>query len=139
MTANTLIAIQSGLSELDRLPFPYKTARRLAALNRQIREEIAVINKMELALVEKYGGKVDRAYNVTFPDKEAGAAFAEARAELMDEDNDDITLPTVDLSKYVDVIELTPRAAEALEGVIIFEERDNGRQTDKQSTGSDKR
>ena len=36
---------------------------------------------------------------------------------------------------YVDVIELTPRAAEALEGVIIFEEGDNGRQTDKQSTG----
>ena len=139
MTANTLIAIQSGLSELDRLPFPYKTARRLAALSRQIREEIAVINKMELALVEKYGGKVDRAYNVTFPGKEAGAAFAEARAELMDEDNDDITLPTVDLSKYVDVIELTPRAAEALEGVIIFEEGDNGRQTDKQSTGGNER
>lgn len=139
MTANTLIAIQSGLSELDRLPFPYKTARRLAALNRQIREEIAVINKMELALVEKYGGKVDRAYNVTFPDKEAAAAFAEARAELMDEDNDDITLPTVNLSKYVDVIELTPRAAEALEGVIIFEEGDNGRQTDKQPSGGNKR
>ena len=124
MTANTLIAIQSGLSELDRLPFPYKTARRLAALNRQIREEIAVINKMALARGEKCGGKVARAYHVTFTDKGAGAAFAEARAELMDEDNDDITLPTVDLSKYVDVIELTPRAAEALEGVIIFERGD---------------
>ena len=59
-----------------------------------------------------------------FDSNEAREAFAAAHAAVMQEENEEVSLPTVDLSKYTSMLTLSPSALDALEGIIIFERGD---------------
>lgn len=134
MTPREIINIHNALNELSKTVFPYKLARKIAGLSKRVKAEIEVINSQERAITNKYNGKYEPGGKISFPDTDTAVEFTREFDAMMDEDVD-IRLTPVDVSKYADTLQLTPQTIEALEGVIIFEEGDNGRQTDKQSTG----
>lgn len=136
MTPREIINIHNALNELSKTVFPYKTARKIAGLSKRVKEEIDIINSQEHAIANKYGGKYEPGGKINFSDSDAAVKFAKEFDVMMDEDVD-VNFTPVDVSKYTDALRLTPKTIEALDGVIIFEEGDNGRQTDKQSTGGD--
>lgn len=138
MTPREIVSIYSALNELSKTVFPYKVARKIAGLNKRVKEEFDVVNNQEHALVSKYNGKYEPGGKISFPDNDAAAAFAAEFDAMMDEDAD-VRFTPVDVSKYTETLQLTPRTIEALDGVIIFEEGSDGRQTDREPTGSDKR
>ena len=49
--------------------------------------------------------------------------FLKRRDEMMDQE-DSITFPVVDLSKYTDMIRISPGALEALSGIVVFEKEE---------------
>ena len=124
MTPKKIINIYAALSELNSVVFPYKVARKIAGLNKRVREEFEIIVGQETALVKKYEGKRERDGKITFYDTEKAEKFAE-EFEAMQNEDVDISLVPVDISKYVDGLQLTPQSIEALEGVIIFEVGDD--------------
>ena len=136
MTPREIINIHNALNELSKTVFPYKIARKVAGLSKRVKEELEVINTQERAITNKYNGKYEPGGKINFPSTDAAVKFAKEFDAMMDEDVG-IHLTPVDVSKYADTLQLTPQTIEALEGVIIFEEGDNGRQTDKQPTGGD--
>lgn len=138
MTPAEVINVHNALYELSKTVFPYKVARKIAGLSKRVKEEIDIINSQEHAIADKYGGKYEPGGKINFPDEDAAVEFAREFDAMMNEEVD-INFTPVDVSKYTDALRLTPKTIEALDGVIIFEEGDNGRQTDRQPTGSDER
>ena len=121
MTPERIVKIYDALAELAGVRFPYKVARQLAVLNRRVNEETAIISTMERDLVKQYGGTVSKLGALRFDSNEAREAFAAAHAAIMQEENEEVSLPTVDLSKYTSMLTLSPSALDSLEGIIIFE------------------
>ena len=124
MTPKKIINIYAALSELNGVVFPYKTARKIAGLNKRIREEFEIILDQETALVKKYEGKRERDGKITFYNTEKAEKFAE-EFEAMQNEDIDISFVPVDISNYADGLRLTPQSIEALAGVIIFEVGDD--------------
>lgn len=124
MTPERIVKIYDALDELAGVRFPYKVARQLAVLNRRVNEETAIISTMERDLVKQFGGTVSKLGALRFDSNEAREAFAAAHAAIMQEENEEVSLPTVDLSKYTSMLTLSPSALDALEGIIIFERGD---------------
>lgn len=136
MTPAEVINVHNALYELSKTVFPYKTARKIAGLSKRVKEEIDIINSQEHAIADKHGGKYEPGGKINFPDEDAAVEFAREFDAMMNEEVD-INFTPVDVSKYADALRLTPKTIETLDGVIIFEEGDNGRQTDKQPASSD--
>lgn len=124
MTPRKMVDINNALQELAGVPFPYKVARRLAALNKRVEAEMDTLIEMENSLLKKYGGKKTRG-KINFPDAEAADAYVDEREKMLDEE-DDVSLPTVDLSKYIGGFTISARALAALDGIIVFGESDDG-------------
>lgn len=126
MTPTQISNIYAALGELDGLVLPYKVSRKLTGLIRAVRSEYEAVIKAEAALVEQYGGKYS-GNNITFADevkaREFGAAYDKFRAE----DDDTIAFAPVDISRYTAQLNISPRAVDALDGIVIFEEAGNGK------------
>ena len=126
MTPKQIVDASRGARELTALVLPFKKARALAGLKKALRETIDVIAGSERALAESLGGVRQRSGEYKFPDAEARDAFLEANRALYEEDDETLTLPTVDLSGQTDQLKISADAIAALEGIVIFERGDRG-------------
>lgn len=121
MTPNEIISAYRAVQELSGVVFPYKLARDIARLKTRLSEEFDVVLNVEQALVKSHGGK-SKGGRYDFPSSAAKAAFAREYEELMNQNDSAISLPAVDISKYVDTLRISPDAIAALDGIVIFEE-----------------
>lgn len=122
MTPNKVINAYCAIKEISGTVFPYKVARSVASLKRILQDEFDTIANAEQALVEKYGGKKNGA-RYDFEDPEKLACFRRERDDFLEQDAD-IKLPVVDLSKYTDMLQLSPNTIEALDSIVIFEKEE---------------
>lgn len=121
MTPNQITSAYKAIIRLSNAVFPYKTARSIAKLKRRLAEEVDTISDTEKRIIEKYGGTVKKNGSVTIEDREQADACVE-ELDGFREQEDDIKLPVVDLSKYVDSIRISPSDIDALDGIVIFEQ-----------------
>ena len=121
MTPNQIKNAYRAIQELSGVVFPYRVARGIAALKKRLIEELEAVAAMGSALVEKYGGKIDRSGSAKISGKEA-QAFADEYNAMMAQDDESIHLPVVDVSKFADTLRISPDAVGWLEGMVIFEE-----------------
>lgn len=120
MTPNDIKNAYKAIQELSGTVFPYKVSRGIAALKKRLGEELETIAAMEMALVEKYGGRVEPNGSIRVRGANS-QAFADEYNALMEQDDDSIQLPVADVSEQADMICITPGAVAALEGLVIFE------------------
>lgn len=123
MTPRKITEAHKAMMELAGIPFPFKTARQLAKLKSRLDEEYLTVYNMDQALVRDMGGEIKANGNYKFQNSEALNEFLKRRDEMMDQE-DSITFPVVDLSKYTDMIRISPGALEALEGIVAFGKED---------------
>lgn len=123
MTPNEIKNAYRAVQELSGVVFPYRVSRGISALKKRLGEELDTVAGMEKALVEKYGGKVDRNGSITLSGENA-QAFSEEYNALMSQDDESIKLPAVDVSAFADTLRISPGAVDALEGIVIFEKED---------------
>ena len=121
MTPNEVVAAYRAVLELSKAVLPYKTARQVAALNRALRAEHDTVVAAERALAEKHGGTISTTGSVDFPDADSTEAFTKERSEFMNQDAE-IRLPKVDVSKHTNILKLSPESICALDGIVIFEQ-----------------
>lgn len=120
MTPRQISNIYSALGELGGIVLPYKLSRKLAGLIRAVRREYETVVSGEDALIEKYGGK--RTGNgISFGDVDTAQAFGEAFEKYCSEDDESISFSPVDISAYTAQLNISPRAVDTLDGVVIFE------------------
>lgn len=120
MTPTEVVAAYRAVLELSKAVLPYKTARQVAALNRALRAEHDTVVAAERALAEEHGGVVSPMGSVDFPDADSVEAFNREHAAYMEQDAD-IRLPKVDVSKYTNLLRLSPETICALDGIVTFE------------------
>lgn len=126
MTPNQIKNAYKAIQELSGVGFPYRVSRGISAIKKRLGEELETVAEMENALVEKYGGRVERGGSIKISGSDA-QAFADEYNALMEQDDESIKLPAVDVSAFADALRISPGAVEALEGIVIFEEvTDNG-------------
>ena len=119
MTPRKIIDAHRAIKEISGMCFPYKTARAVAALKRRLQEEADIVADAQRSLVEHYGGKA-KGNQVTFADEETVLEFQNHYNDFMNEDTE-VNLPTVDLSKHTNMFCLSPDTIDALDGIVIFE------------------
>ncbi len=124
MTPNQIVSAHEAIRELSRVVLPYKTARQVARLKRRIDEEFEVIVSMESSVMEEFGGSKEQG-RMQFPDSSAAEAFDEKMRLYMEEEAE-MKLPTVDLSKYAENIRISPATIDALEGLVKWEADTDG-------------
>lgn len=120
MTPKQIAKAYAYIEELSRSVFPYKVTRELVRLKNRLKEERDTILTMENALVEKYGGVVNKDRSFGIENEEDREKFDAEYAEFLDQDLE-VRLPSVDLSKYTSSIRISAAAMEALEGLVAFE------------------
>ena len=120
MTPTQITAAYRAAVEVSKTVLPYQVARRVAKLLRALAAEVDVVAAADRALADQFGGEVSAGGSITFRDQEQAAEFAAARAEYLRQEAD-IHLPRVDLSKYVDMMRITPEAIYALDGIVVFD------------------
>lgn len=123
MTPNEIKNAFRAIQELSGVVFPFRVSRSISALKKRLSEELDTVAGMEKALVEKYGGNVERNGSITINGEDA-KAFADEYNTLMAQNDESIQLPVVDVSAFADMIRISPGAVEALEGLVIFEKED---------------
>lgn len=124
MTPNQIKNAYRAIQELSGVVFPYRVARGIAALKKRLLEEVEAIAAMESALVEKYGGKIDRTGNAKVSGKNA-QAFVDEYNSMMEQNDESIQLPVVDVSAFADTLRISPDAVDWLEGIVLFDEVKN--------------
>lgn len=124
MTPNQIKNAYRAIQELSGVVFPYRVARGIAALKKRLLEEVEAVAAMESALVEKYGGKIDRTGNAKVSGKNA-QAFVDEYNAMMEQNDESIQLPVVDVSAFADTLRISPDAVGWLEGIVLFEEVKN--------------
>lgn len=123
MTPNKIVSAYKAIHELSSMVFPYKVSRNIASLKKRLTEEFDTVAAMEKAMVDKYDGKPHNG-SFKFPDEKKAESFRKEYDAAMQQD-DEIKLPVVDLSRYMDMVRISPNAVEALEGLVIFEKEDS--------------
>lgn len=123
MTLRQLVSAWRGVQELDRLVLPYATTKALVRLKRQLQEEVETARAMEKSLMEAHGGTPGENGRISFRTPEDLEAFQTKYEAAMTQEVEHF-LPPVDLTAYVEQVQLSPGAMEALEGIILFERRD---------------
>lgn len=124
MTPNQIKNAYRAIQELSGVVFPYRVARGIAALKKRLLEEVEAVAAMESALVEKYGGKIDRTGNAKVSGENA-QAFVDEYNAMMEQNDESIQLPVVDVSAFADTLRISPDAVGWLEGIVLFEEVKN--------------
>lgn len=127
MTPKQIIQAYTAMEELTGIALPYHTTRRLAALKKRLGEEFRIISEMENNLRQKYAGVITPDNRYRFSSAEERQAFSDEWESFLGEE-DTIQLPEVDLSDFVDNLQISVEALTALEDIIQFEkqEADNG-------------
>lgn len=120
MTPNQITAAYRAILELSNTVLPYKAARRVTLLKKQLAEENDIVVDMEKKLVAQYGGEVRHGGACEFSDPDVAERFRTVLNEAREQEAD-IKLPTVDLSAHTSLIRISPAAIEALDGIVIFE------------------
>lgn len=120
LTPKQVTTAYRAVTELSNIVLPYRAARAVAALKKRLAEENDTVAAAEKNLVKEYGGQVSPGGHCDFPDDDAAQRFNGAREAFLEQE-DEIKLPAVDLSKHTSLIRITPAAIEALEGIVIFE------------------
>lgn len=124
MTPNQIKNAYRAIQELSGVVFPYRVARGIAALKKRLLEEVEAVAAMESALVEKYGGKIDRTGNAKVSGENA-QAFVDEYNAMMEQNDESIQLPVVDVIAFADTLRISPDAVGWLEGIVLFEEVKN--------------
>lgn len=124
MTPTEIKNAYKAVQELSGVVFPYRVSRGISSLKKRLGEELDTVASMEKALVEKYSGTVGRNGSIKISGADA-QAFADEYNAMMAQDDGSIKLPVVDVSKFAEVIHISPGAVEALEGIVIFEKEEN--------------
>lgn len=122
MTPKQIIGAYRAIHELANLTLPYKASRGILKLKKAINEEFESVRNYESQIREKYGGTKERDGSFNFADPESAKAFVAEHEAFMADDDENVKLPVVDLSKYADQLRLSAATMEALEGLVIFEE-----------------
>lgn len=120
MTPSRILAAYRAVLELSNIILPYKAARSVMALKKRLADENDTVVDMEKKLAVEFGGEEIPGGAYEFPDVDTNVRFQEALKEAKEQE-DDIRLPTVDLSKYTSLIRISPASIEALDGIVIFE------------------
>ena len=123
MQLHQLIKAYSHIDELFRLVLPYQTTRSLLCLKKQLKEEVDTALAMQSALIEKHAGIQNEDGSYRFPSIKDQKAFMADYDALMNQDQT-IHLSCVDLTRFTDVIRISPAAMEALDGIVLFEAAD---------------
>ncbi len=126
MTPNQILRSYNAARELSQLVLPYKAARSVVRLKRKLEDEFHTIAGMEDALLQEFSGKKDQNGRFQFPDNETAEAFLEKYNSAMEEPAD-IQFDRVDLSRYSDMIKISPASIDALDGIVVFEGLGDGR------------
>lgn len=108
-----------AIMELSRCVLPYKAARGVAGLKRALQSEYETLRDSEGSIAEKHGGTLTGG-QWTFQDASAKEGFDKELADFMQEDVD-IDLPKVDISKYSDQLRLSPNTIFSLDGIVVFD------------------
>ena len=119
MTGNQVLEAYMAIMELSKCVLPYKAARGVAGLKRALQVEYETLRDAEGSVAEKHGGTFTGGQWV-FPDSERKNEFDMEMAGFMEEDVD-IDLPKVDISKYSDQLRLSPNTIFSLDGIVVFE------------------
>ena len=121
MTLQKIVDAYDAFQELSKVVLPFKKARALAGLKKKLKESFDVAQEAELAIVEEFGGTKDYGGVYSFKNNDDAVKCQKAIQDYMEQDDDSIDLPHVDLSDYTNQIRLSASALEALEGIIIFD------------------
>ena len=78
------------------------------------------VAETETNLRKKHGGEITQDKRYRFASAEERQAFSDEWESFLDE-NDTIQLPSVDLSNFVDNLQISVEALTALEDIIQFE------------------
>ena len=122
MNQQKIIDAYAAVHELTGTVLPYRAARGIASLKRALTEEMEAIIDWETALAKEHGGTAQGDGRFSFETPEQNQAFLEALKAGREQDDPEIRLPSVDLSRCVGNLRITPKAVEALDGLVIFEE-----------------
>lgn len=125
MTPKQIIDAYRGIRELANITLPFKVSRGILKLKKAIDEEFEAVRSYEEQLAERFAGKNEPGGRLSFATREDADAFLAEKEKFMAEENEDIKLPTVDLSKVADQIRVSAAAMEALDGLVKFEEGDD--------------
>lgn len=127
MTPKQIIQANEAIRELTGIALPYSVARQLAALKKRLGEEFRTVSEMETTLRKKYQGEITPNNRYKFPSPENRQAFSDEWDKLLEDDDETVQLPKVDLSAYVDELRISAAALAALEDIVQFEkEAENG-------------
>lgn len=119
-TPKQIMNAYRAIQELTLCVLPYKTARAVNRLKKGIQTEFETVLNTEQNMVSKYGGHVvDGTYK--FPDGESAEKFHKEYTEWLSQE-DDVSLPTADVSRCVDAIKISSAGMDALEGLVDFGE-----------------
>ncbi len=121
MNLQKIIDAYGAICGLSKIVLPFKKARALTELKKKLKESFDVIQQAELTIVEEFCGEQTQNGIYQFKSDEDAIKCQKAIQDYMEQDDDSIELPTVDLSDYTDQIKLSASALEALEDIIIFD------------------
>lgn len=120
MTPKDILNAYVAIQELVSCILPYKASRDIQKLAAKLKEEYNTVLWSEKNLVDSYGGIYrDKFYDFKTPD--IAQEFINKYNEFM-EQQDDIELPKIDLSKYANDIKISATAIEALKDIVYFGE-----------------
>lgn len=101
----------------------YRDARKLSDLKKIFKGRCDVIGKLETDLVKQCGGQIHEDGKIEFSEPEFAATFVGEHNKLFEE-TDDVDFTPVDMSSYIDNIEIPVESIDALDGIILFDKED---------------
>lgn len=130
MTPIQVVEAYKAILELSKSVFPYKESRKIAKLKKALKDEYEAVIELEENMAKKYGGTKEGNGVIKFPSADDKEAFDKEHNAYIQEEAD-IKLPAVDISKYTDQLKISPDSVFALDGIVKFEKGEaDGRQTD---------
>jgi hypothetical protein len=122
LTARQIVDIFAALNTMQfNCRLKYRDARKLSDLKKLFKDRSEIIGQMERELVKKSGGVVGPDGKIQFDSPQTATAFLTEHEKLFEE-KDEVEFTPVDLSDYIDNVEITVEGIEALDGIILFKE-----------------
>lgn len=120
LTPQRIMAAYKAIHELSNCVFPYRVTRNVHKLKKRISEEFEVVLEHEQALVTEMGGTLqDAQYH--FDSVEQAELFNRAYTDFLHQE-DEVSLPKVDVSSCLDSVRISSGAIDALQGIVDFGE-----------------
>lgn len=120
MTPKKIMEAYKAVNELANCVFPYKVTRQVHKLKKKLEDEFEAILDAEKALVSKHGGEFrDGTYK--FGSLEVAEAFNREYMAFLEQESE-VHLPKVDVSKCLGSVTVSAYAIDALEGIVDFGE-----------------